>query len=463
MAKDPIPRLVWPAGPKPSLVLALLEIAIVFLLLATPLLSADFGILTVLGSLGVAAFYVILATAAPFWRAGADLPSKPRVALFLVVQLVSGTVVVAGLGLLVSSVWLWSAYREIILDTADFAFAFPPSLSTLVFLAPAAIVAAAAVFLLAVTLLRRDGETAGQCLARIRSWGIGNLWPAVVAWLLLGLAATSLLNVLATVVSPPTQLLADDPYGDIDGWLLVAEHPGFAAALLAPAILFVAFRRAQPAALGSLRRPPRATRFGTPAALAVLASIGAACGWYLHVLHLGTVMALGSNMMIVGWGEVSRATDAWIARQQTAGRDPADIASDLSSHGTWTTEGSGAGLPALFPELDEDLSDLGLREGCTVTIGAGVADNSALPADGWLEGYVAAFRPLPEVSYCIRLACPSPAVWQETPVVILHSSHPSRNRSWAYNVHLDILGAGAAPEAGGYCTADGGLAESYQG
>ena len=463
MAKDPIPRLVWPAGPQPSLMLALLETAVVFLLLATPLFWADFGILTVLGSLGVAAVYVILATAAGLWWAGTDPPSKPRVALFLAVQLVSGTLVVAGLGLLVSGVWLWSAYRENILDTADFAFAFPPSLSTLVFLAPAAIVAAVAVFPLAVVLLRRDDETAGQCLARIRSWGVGNLRPAVVAWLLLGLAANSLLIVLATVVSPPAQLLADDPYGDIDGWLLVAEHQGFAAALLAPVILFVAFRRAQPAALTSLRWPPRAKRFGTPATLAVVASIGAACGWFLYILHLGVIVAFGSNMMIVGWGEVSRATATWIEAQQAEGRDPADIASDLRDHGTWTTERPGTGLPALLPELADDLSDLGLREGCTVTIGAGVADNSALPVDSWLEGYVAGFRALPDVSYCIRLACPSPTVWREIPLVILHSSHPSRNRSWAYNVHLDILGAGAAPEPGGYCTRDGELAAEYLG
>ena len=37
MAKDPIPPLAWPAGPRPSLTLALLEGAVVSLVLAAPL------------------------------------------------------------------------------------------------------------------------------------------------------------------------------------------------------------------------------------------------------------------------------------------------------------------------------------------------------------------------------------------------------------------------------------------
>lgn len=463
MAKDPIPSLAWPAATKPSLVLALLETAVVFLMLAAPLLLAGSGTLSVLGPLGVGLIYMIWATVGGFRQASAALPSKFRIVVFLLVQLISGALAAAGFGLLVSAVWLQSAYRQKIIDPSDFAFAFPPDHSTLVLLAPVAILAGAAAFLLAVPLLRRDGDTPGQCFAQIRAQGIGALWPAAAAWILLGLAAVSLVNAAVSVGSLHRLMWVIHPSGEVDSGLLAAQFKGFAAALFASAILIVAFRRAQVPALGSLRGAREAAPARAPAVLAVLGSTGVACAWYLYVMHLGLIMTLGANSMIVGWGEVSRATNAWIDTQQAAGRDPADIASDLRKHGNQASGGSGSGLFALLPELGENLTDMSLRAGCTVTIDAGVADNSTIPADSWLEGYVAAYRPLPDVSYCIRLACPSPAVWQEHTVVVLHSSHPSRSRYWGYNVFVDRLGAGAALEPGGYCTETGELADGYQG
>lgn len=463
MAKDPIPSLTWPAARKPSLALALFEIAIVFLMLAWSLFSADAGNLTVLGPFGVAAMYIVWATVAAIGQASAALPSPARIVMFSLIQLAGGTVAVAGLGQLLSGGWLLTAYRVTIIDPSDFALALPLNPSSTVLLAPVAVVAAAVVFLLAGSLLRRDRETVGRYFAQIFTRGIGALGPAAAAWLVLGLAVNSLLIVVDTVVARSTAVQAVDLFGDIDGWRMAAEFPGFGAALLASAILIVAFRRMQAAALVSLRVPSRVTKPGKPAVMAVLGSIGATCGWYLYILHVGTIAAQGSNAMMVGWGDVSRATDAWIDTRQAAGRDPAEIAAGLRDHGQWTMEGSAPGLPALFPQLGDDLTDLGLREGCSVTIDAGVADNTALPVDAWLEGYVAAYRPLPEVSYCIRLACPSPAVWHDHSVLVLHSSHPSRNRSWSYTLFQDVFGAGAAKAPGGYCTETGELAESYRG
>lgn len=463
MEKDPIPSLVWPAAAKQSLLLALLEIAVVFMLLATPLLLGESGKLSVLGPLAVGVIYMIWATAAGFRQASAALPSKPRIVLFSLIQLIGGAVAAAGLGLLVSGIWLQSAYRRTIIESSDFSFALPLSHSTLVLLAPVVVLAGAVAFLFAVPLLRRDSDTPGQCFAQIRDQGIGVLRPAAAAWILLGLAAVSLLNAAISVDSLLELLWVIHPSGDIDSGLMETVFQGFAAALFASAVLLVAFRRAQVPALGSLRGALGAPTIGAPAVLAVLGSAGVACAWYLYVMHLGLVMSLGANSMMVGWGEVSRATYSWVDAQQTAGRDPADIASDLRAHGNPTAQGPDSGLFALLPELGEDLTDMGLREGCTVSVDAGVADNSALPKDGWLEGYVAAFQPLPEVSYCIRLTCPAPAVWQDHAVVVLHSSHPSRSRYWAYNVFIDRLGDGAALEPGGYCTADGRLADGYQG
>ena len=463
MARDPIPNLAWPAARSPSLVVALFEIAIVFLLLAWPLSSANAGNLTVRVPVGVAAIYMIWVTVAAIRQASASLPSKSRIVAFSVIQLVSGAIAVAGLGQLLSGVWLQYAYRVKIIDISDISVTLPLNLATSVLLAPVAIVAAATAFLMAASLLRRDNETIGQCFAQIRARGLGALWSAVVAWLLLGLAVNSLLAIVGTALAMPRALRVIDLFGDIDGWRMAVEFPGFAAAVLASAALIVAFRRMQPSALVSLRVPSRVTKPGSLSVLAVLGSVGAICGWHIYILHLGMIVALGPNAMIVGWGDVSRATNAWIDTQRAAGRDPVEIASDLRNHGYWTMEEPASGLPELFPKLGDDLTDLALREDCGITIDAGIADNSALPADSWLEGYLAVYRPLPEVSYCIRLACPSPVVWHDHSIVILHSSHPSRRPQWAYNLFIDYLGVGAAKGPGGYCTKDGELATEYQG
>ncbi len=461
MAKDPIPSLVWPAGPKSSLVLALLEIAVLFLILAAPLSAVVSRPYYALVPLGVAAAYVTWALVAAFRRTAPGQPRKLRAAPFMLAQLVGGTSIVGAFAILGFAAWFPLAYRWEVVAAGGAEPGFPLAFAAMAPVALGAAVGAVALFLASVALLRRDDEDVGACVRRVRAEGAGLLRPAAVAWLLLGLALVSLLGVAATGTALPELLRSTNPAQIVDIGYLANEYPGFAAAILAAAVLTVAFRRMQPAALASLRRPRRGARI--PAVLAVLGSAAAAYGWYLYFVHIWVIGTFGAASMIAGWGEISRATDNWIEAQQAAGRPPAEIASDLRDHGNWTTPQPGAGLPALLPELGEDLEYLGLGSGCTVTVDAGAADNSALRDLSWIEGYVAAFRPLPEISYCIRLACPSPVAAHSHSVVIFSSSHPSRNRGWAYNVFMDMSASGAAPEAGGYCTTDGELAAEYQG
>ena len=463
MAKDPIPSLEWPSPRKPSLALALLEIAALFTVLAWLLFSGKSGILIVLVPSGVVAIYLIWAIVAAILQTSASLPSPLRIVVFSISQLVGGTIAVAGLARLLSGAWGYFSYRVPVIDPIDFDLAFPLNLSTAVMLAPVAVLAGLAVFFLAVPLLRRDHETVGQCFAGIGVRGVGALWPALVAWLLIGLAVNSLAAVVGTVAALPPALRVIDLFGGVTGWRMAVEFPGFAGAVLASAVFIVAFRRMQPAALLSLRVPSRVTRPGILSGAAVVGGIGAISGWHLYILHIGMIVALGASSMIVGWGDISRATDAWIDRQVAAGRNPGVIATDLRDYGRWSMSDPASGLPEIFPELGRDMNHLALRPDCTVTIDAGVADNTALPADRWLEGYVAVYRPLPEVSYCIRLACPSPVVWHDHSIVIFHSSHPSRSGDWAYNLYMDYTGAGRATSPGGYCTETGDLADSYQG
>ena len=443
------------------MVLALLEIAAVFLILAAPLSAAGYRTYYPLVPLGVAAAYVTWALAATLPRTAAGQPLMLRAAPFMLLQLAGGTAIVGALAILGFAAWFPVAYRWEVVASGGAGPVFPLAFATMAPVALGAAIGAAALFLASAALLRRDDEGVGACFRRIRAEGIGILWPAAAAWLLLGLALVSLLDVAATGTALPDLLRSTKPAQIVDLRYLATEYPGLAGAILAAAMLTVAFRRMQPTALASLRRPSRAP--GIPAVLAVLGSAGAAYGWYLYFVHIWVIGTFGAVSMITGWGEISRAADRWIDAQQTAGRAPAEIASDLRDHGRWTTQEPGAGLPALLPELGEKLEDIGLGSGCTVTVETGIADNSVLRDLSWIDGYVAAFRPLPEISYCIRLACPSPVASHSHPVVILSSSHPSRNRGWAYNVFMDMSANGAASESGGHCTVDGRLAESYRG
>ena len=71
-------------------------------------------------------------------------------------------------------------------------------------------------------------------------------------------------------------------------------------------------------------------------------------------------------------------------------------------------------------------------------------------------------EPLP-LRYCVKVTCPVPVTWDAPPAVSLYSSHPTGSRGWLYWVYFDLYTEGAAASPGGYCTADGELAETYQG
>ncbi len=442
---------------------SLLEALAVFLFLAAPLYWTTVTDLYLFMPLAVVLGYVIGAPLVAFLDRATELPSTRRVAAFSLAQLASAVAMAAGFSVLVSTVWFHAAYRTEILDPHGFGLGFPLALASALSLALGLIVAAAAVFLAATTLLRRDRESVGACLKRIGDEGFASLWPAAAAWLLLGFGVLSLANVVVGTFSLPPLLQAANPDRTVVLWDVAEAFPLLPAALLASSVLMVAFRRLQPAALASLRAPRRPSRGRVPGLLTAVASVGVGYGWYLQVLHIGIVASLGATTMIVSWGEVSRATDAWIAAQEAEGREPAAIAAELRTQGGWSAEGPGPRRPGALSQFGGTLEELGLSDQCRITIDARVADNSALRNEPWIAGYEAGFRPLPAVGYCLRLACPSPAVWHERPVVILHSSHPSRNRGWSYNLFVDLFAQGRAPAPGGYCTADGRLAGRYQG
>ncbi len=449
-------------APAPAYGWALLETVIVFLVLAGPFFMGVSNDLLILGPVGLIAAYVIWSLVAAYWRPSRELPSKLRAGLFSLAQLASAWLAARGAGSLVLGIWLQAAYRRKVNDVVEYGHTDPTRHS---FLAPidfALIVVSVAIFLLASSFfLRRDGESGDDCA--LRPDRVRSLLPAAAATLLLGFAIASVGGVNASVGALSLLLQEANPYRDVGGWFVAGEFPAIPVAILASAVLLVAFRRAQPAALACLRetRPVAGSR--APAVLAALGGSGISLGWFLYVVHIGMIAALGPVDMIMGWKVVSGATTDWVAAQSEAGRSPDEIAADLRAHGNWTSAEPDASLAAFLPGPGENLGELNLASGCSVTIDAGVVDSAALRDRDWIREFEADIRPLTDVGYCIRMACPSPVVWHEHSVVVLESSHPSRNRYWITHLSMDLFGNGRAFEPGGYCTETGGLAESYQG
>lgn len=447
----------------PSYGWSLLEVAALFLVLAAPPVWIGLSDIYVLVPLAVAAAYVIGTPIITLLGHARGASSRLRFASFALAQLAGGCAAVAGFSMLLATAWIDLAYRKEIISPSGMGLGWAFELETVAPLTLALIGVAVLMFFASATLLRRDGEGFATWIDRLRNDGLATLWLVAASWLVLGFAVLGLADVAASAFSLPVLLQAANPAEVVDIWAVAKAFPGLPFALLAVSVLLVSYRRIQGPALASLQDPQHGSRVRLPAVSVVVASIAGGYAWFLYTLHVGFVAALGTVSMIVSWGEVTRATDAWIDAQQEAGRAPAEIAAELREHGSWTIEGPALGRSSFDPRLGGTLGELGLSSSCTVTIDAGIADNSALRHEDWIAGYVAGFRPLPDVSYCIRLACPSPAVWQDRPVIILHSSHPSRNPYWAYNLFMDVFGAGAAPNAGGYCTAGGRLAARYQG
>lgn len=179
---------------------------------------------------------------------------------------------------------------------------------------------------------------------------------------------------------------------------------------------------------------------------------------FVYPIHFGMVAALGVVTGIGPWSAISTGVDDWVAAETEKGRDSPELAADLNRHGRWSAASPGEGLVALIPGLEEELAESGSNR-CVAEIAAAPFDPASL---GGVDR-IGEDWPETGLRYCLRLTCPSPAAWDAPPPVILHSSHPSRNYLWVRNLYMDVMAYGAAPEPGGFCTADGQLTEDFQG
>ena len=131
-----------------------------------------------------------------------------------------------------------------------------------------------------------------------------------------------------------------------------------------------------------------------------------------------------------------------------------EYAAALNRFGYWSPDEPQAGLGSLVADPGQAFPD-----SCTVRIAAGIIeaptrDPDSPPAANEVE---------PELKYCVAVACAAPFTWSAPPALTLVTSHDSQAEGWRETWYADVQANGIAPAPGGYCTADGELADEFQG
>ncbi len=234
--------------------------------------------------------------------------------------------------------------------------------------------------------------------------------------------------------------------------------------------------------------PLRLVGIRTPGFAAVaLAGFLTVAGIFSHYAHVGTVAA-GASAQALITGTLSRdALDRWAGEQRRSGRSPAEIAGMINENGFWSPDAPTQGLARLLQSSDRDPDGADGAWRCPMTVAAGLVDAAELATAPWPD------LPAPRIKdrqsrspsgtgdsggkdedadrnsasgavrYCLRVACPSPVVWRAPDAIALVSSHPSARPDWMHPLYFDLSADGVAAVPGGYCLADGSLAESFQG
>ncbi len=417
------------------------------------------GLAVLLSVLAGAAYLVWSLGASLVRNRGADSPPV-RVLALLTGFVLAVPLLALGLGGLLLVGWLKLAYSDDVLWL----------LPDMVWMAPAALILVPLLFLVLTPVIAgTGGGIPSRFLAGVRERGFGHFhqsWLGGTA-LVLGLACL----ILSVFLTWAMQELASarGVGGDIGEvisiWRLATEFPYLPISLLAAAVMLSVSRVS---AVGKKRVAAlaRAYTHGETAGPALdvraRAVLGAAVagGWaatlfvIVFPLHLGVVVALTSMVGIDSLTESAIAVESLIAERREAGVPVAEIATELNRVGAWSPDAPKEGLATLVEDAEYVFSDR-----CGVRMAAGVASLLELAGSGQFPREQA----LSEVKYCIAVRCASPVVWEAPPALLLYSSHASQATYWQETIYLDLFAEGRAAAPGGYCTADGALADSFQG
>ncbi len=437
----------------------LLQTLILFAVMAAPYFLLDSGWAMILSV--VVAVGSVLWAALAIERQDRELPRLPTKVRLLMLGF-QDTVPIIAFGVMIAAVagWLDWAYRIDVL---------PAHKSLPLWLFSGVLVLAPALFL---ALARPLGEpgAANDFLAAVRGKGFAPLresWLSGTAMAVAIVCLGALYPVLWLADGLMTSLNAGEKPST---WELAKAFPSLPLGLLTSAALVAVSRilmmgapsnraivRAYVEEVGDIRAPTTG--------MSTLGGVTVLCGWcitvymVLYPLHLALVMTTSSLAGVEPISQTVQAVERWVDEQRADGRSGAQMALVLNQHGHWNADSTG--LPVLFPELKDVLpTENGSQiENCSVTVMAGTTDPAMRREVDGREVRGAQ----PDLRYCLRVACPSPAAWNAPAPVALYSSHASHNKHWKANFFFDVFAEGRAPEPGGYCTAAGELADRFQG
>ena len=421
----------------------LVETSVLSVVMAAPFFLLDYGWGAIV--VGLVFLGYILWTAMLIRRREKTEAAPPlRVRLLAVAVILSAGFMFAGLAISVVLGWISWAYRDAIFPAPARGFA----VAAVIVVVPAMVIA-----LIAMYPGREDGPAAAF-RAGFRRRGFAVLWTSFNS------DAASVLSLLCLVVfaAGAAFWLSLAPELNFGGgpliWELAMAVPVLPLALITGAAMLSAYRRSFANHL-STKGLVRACTGDAGAPLTLVGGLSILCGSLitlyvvLYAIHFGIVLALSSTAGVSATAKTAETIEEWAEVQRGDGRTETGLAVILNEYGGWNPESPEAGIPALFPELSEAMpagGNIG-EVACNITVAAAVT----------------AERTAPDLTYCIRTACPSPVAWNAPDTVMLASSHSSGNRQWVKNYFIDFFAEGRAPAPGGYCTTDGELADSYQG
>lgn len=438
---------------------------------------------------GLAAFlvggaYMVIRT----WLNGRGKPKgkRPprRVGWFLVLNGLGGTAASMGLAGLIMVSWLRWAYTDtasgeyaaVLAGLRNWSFDWPLSM----------LLASVALSGFSLICVKRPEDGATSVGQRIRDYG-----PVVFhgTWMS-SFAGSALLLAALQFAGPPVALEfimeqltigREREFAD----LLVA-FPVVPLSVFTAAILFVVasvdlpdWNASEALVLGYVEgEPDGSAGTGIQRRVATVINLGgyvAAVALTIHLLHFGIVLAIGSTQALLPSASVGGALETWVLDQLIEKHPENEIVETINQAGYWSPDAPGQRLTELLPDLEGELAGLNLDKSCRITVAAATVDLAEQELIKWPEDdepddfeTILTKEPADSlehmtVKFCVKATCPVPTAWDAPPAISLWSSHPSANRNWMYWASFDLYANGVAPEPGGYCNADGTLADEYQG
>jgi hypothetical protein len=154
----------------------------------------------------------------------------------------------------------------------------------------------------------------------------------------------------------------------------------------------------------------------------------------------------------------SAALRDWIDERVGAGETPVEIVTRLTEFGAWDSATPRTGLVELLPSLSDTFEE-DADIACEVAVTAGGLSEVEAAA---LPSAASDSTPRP-IKYCLRALCWQPPVTRKHDLGAgLVSSHASNNPGWFMRrFQSPVIDGALVP--GGFCNADGSLADGYQG